>query len=300
VNLSLQRAQGISFAYSPGQISASRPLGNVTTTLNLPGDRWLLWAQGPSWGPAVLFWGYLIVVLLAAFGLSRVPHTPLKTHEWVLLGLGLTQVEVAVVFFVLAWLFGLSYRERHAPSQRWAFNATQVGLALLTLIALICLAEAVHQGLVVRPDMQVQGQDSSNELLHWYSDRSSGAIPMVRMWSVPIWIYKGLMLAWALWLAASLLRWLRWGWTASHQGGVWRSGPPTPGAPTPTPAPRHEPEPATAPPRGAATQTAPGENPRVPLDQIARAQAELDAARKLEAERASEAARAERKPDEDA
>jgi hypothetical protein len=29
------------------------------------------------------------------------------------------------------------------------------------------------------------------------------------------------MLAWALWLAASLLRWVSWAWTAFSAGGTW-------------------------------------------------------------------------------
>jgi hypothetical protein len=30
------------------------------------------------------------------------------------------------------------------------------------------------------------------------------------------------MLAWALWLAFSLIKWLGWGWTCFAEGGMWR------------------------------------------------------------------------------
>jgi len=30
------------------------------------------------------------------------------------------------------------------------------------------------------------------------------------------------MLAWALWLAASLIRWARWGWSCLTEAGLWR------------------------------------------------------------------------------
>jgi hypothetical protein len=33
------------------------------------------------------------------------------------------------------------------------------------------------------------------------------------------------MLAWALWLANSLLNWLRWGWGCFSAGGLWRKSP---------------------------------------------------------------------------
>jgi len=34
-------------------------------------------------------------------------------------------------------------------------------------------------------------------------------------------VYRVAMLAWALWLALALLRWLRWGWTCFSEGGLW-------------------------------------------------------------------------------
>ena len=40
--------------------------------------------------------------------------------------------------------------------------------------------------------------------------------------SLPIFVYRGLMLFWALWLAWSLLAWLKWGWNAFSAGGLWR------------------------------------------------------------------------------
>jgi len=49
------------------------------------------------------------------------------------------------------------------------------------------------------------------------------------------------MLAWALWLASSLIRWLTWGWTQFSKGGLarrlWKKKstlPPLPPTPPPT------------------------------------------------------------------
>jgi hypothetical protein len=259
VEVTYQRGEGLMTAYAPAQVKLSRPLTNLTTRVILPNDRWLLWAHGPSWGPAVLFWGYLLVVLLVGGALGRVPYTPLKTHEWLLLGLGLTMVDVVVALFVVGWLFALALRKQHAPRGALAFNVVQVGLVLLTLAALSCLFHTVHQGLVVQPDMQVQGQNSSNGVLQWYADRIDGALPAVQVFSIPLWIYKGLMLLWALWLAASLLRWLRFGWDAFRTGESWR---------------------AVRRAHPAAPQ-----NPKVPLEDIERAQAELDATRAVDSTR---------------
>jgi hypothetical protein len=44
------------------------------------------------------------------------------------------------------------------------------------------------------------------------------------MWviSAPILLYRGLMLAWSLWLAYALLKWLGWAWECFSAGGLWR------------------------------------------------------------------------------
>ena len=60
----------------------------------MPESRWILWAAGPIRGPAVRFWAILAVAVVLGFVLGLVPHTPLATHAWVLLLIGLTQVSV--------------------------------------------------------------------------------------------------------------------------------------------------------------------------------------------------------------
>jgi hypothetical protein len=170
----------------------------------------------------VLFWGYLLFVMLCAAVLGQLPLTPLKTYQWMLLGLGLTQVEAPVALIVVGWLFAVAYRERTWPKHPTVFNLMQVGLVLLTVSALACLGYAVHSGLVVRPSMQVEGMGSTDQLLRWYADRTGGAFPDVGVWSAPLWLYKALMLLWALWLAALVIRWLRWSLFSLRTGGGWQ------------------------------------------------------------------------------
>ena len=38
-----------------------------------------------------------------------------------------------------------------------------------------------------------------------------------------VWFYRLLMLAWALWLAAALIRWLKWGWDQFSSVTLWKS-----------------------------------------------------------------------------
>lgn len=58
--------------------------------------------------------------------------------------------------------------------------------------------------------------------MNWYQDRNGAQLPSATVASLPLAAYRGLMLAWAVWLAAALLNWLRWGWACFAAGGIWR------------------------------------------------------------------------------
>ena len=70
--------------------------------------------------------------------------------------------------------------------------------------------------------MQVAGNNSSYNQLNWYLDRADAELQSTWALTLPILVYRGLMLAWALWLAWSLLAWLKWGWSAFGNGDLWR------------------------------------------------------------------------------
>jgi hypothetical protein len=207
-------------------VELGRAAANARVTLQMPQDRWLLWVSGPSWGPAVLFWGYLLLALGAALLLSRAGSrvgTPLRMYEWVLLAIGLTQVPAPAALCVAVWFFALAQRARMSEQRRWAHNLLQIGLVLFSMAALGCLYAAVHAGLLLQPDMQVAGANSHAGSLNWYTDRIANALPAASAVSAPLWLFRVLMLLWSLWLASRLLRWLRWAFDCMKHGGLWRS-----------------------------------------------------------------------------
>ena len=208
---------------------------NARLNVKLPEDRWVLLVGGPALGPAVLFWGVLAVLMVVAVGLSRVGLTPLKGLQWALLMIGLSQVPIGAAAVVAGWLFALALRSR--IPETWSarrFNLVQIVLALWTVIALSTLFGAVAQGLLGTPDMQIAGNNSYATDLHWYQDRFDTALPQAWVLSVSIWFYRGLMLLWALWLANSLLNWLRWGWAQYSSNGVWKKSAVIVAPPAPT------------------------------------------------------------------
>lgn len=203
---------------------------NHDLQVSLPQDRWLLGAFGPKLGPAVLFWGVLLVLFILSLGLQKMPLVPLRDWQWFLLLLGLSQIPMEMASMVVAWFAALAWRSKRASSSRY-FNETQIILAGFTLIALGVLFFAVAQGLLNAPDMQVIGNQSSAFNLNWYQDRSLTILPTATVVSVPLWVYRLLMLAWSLWLAMSLLQWLKWGWMCFSRNDLWIKAPAKPKSP---------------------------------------------------------------------
>jgi hypothetical protein len=214
----------VSFIARTPAVALGLPAANVNLGVDIPADRWLLATGGPAEGPAVLYWSELAVMLLVAYALARTRRTPLTLVQWILLGIGFSTFSWLALAFVVAWLFALDWRARgpRIASSAW-FDLAQIALVALTLVALVCLAAAIPQGLLGTPDMHVAGGGSSAQSLRWFVDRSTDALPDARAISVPLWVYKVAMLAWALWLANAVIGWLRYGFAAWSNGGYWRA-----------------------------------------------------------------------------
>ena len=234
--LRLRESHGVAARTHTPAFTLHAPVANVDLALQLPQDRWVLWTWGPTTGPAVLYWSQLVVLLFAAWLLARYAPTPLRFRHWLLLGLGFSAFAWSAYALVVVWLILLGLRARSTPSERLGstkFNLMQLGLALLTLLALVVLIGAVPKGLLGLPDMHVAGNASTAWNLRWFADQSANALPAGGVFSVSLWFYKLAMLAWALWLAWSLIDWLRWAFDAWTRGGYWRKPAPKPGVAPP-------------------------------------------------------------------
>ena len=200
---------------------------NASLQVAVPADRWVIAVGGPLLGPAILFWGVVLVIGVLAWALARTRLTPLGAIAWFLLGVGLAQASLAAAAVVVGWFLAIAARRRLGPAlTRRRFNLAQLALAVWTVAALLALLEAVRSGLLGYPDMLIQGNGSSASRLIWYQDRLTGELPTAWIVSVPLYVYRVLMLAWALWLARAILNWARWAWASYSEGGYWRARPP--------------------------------------------------------------------------
>ncbi len=205
-------------------VNIGAPASNIVSQLQLPANRWLLATNGPRLGPGVLYWSELAVLLLFAIILGAIDLTPLKTRDWLLLGLGFSTFSWPVLGVVIVWLLACGARRRwQFDLSWWRFDALQVGIAIITVIALGSIVTSLPMGLLGTPDMNVTGNGSYGNTLIWFADRSDSVLPTATAFSVPMWIYKVLILAWALWLSFALLRWLPWVWQCFSSQGLWRT-----------------------------------------------------------------------------
>jgi hypothetical protein len=224
IQLTWREPRGISLFYRSPEVDLNVGSVNADIVVKPPQSRWILLVGGPRLGPAVLFWSALVVILLASWLLGRVKLTPLTTRDWILLGIGLSQVPLVAAAVVAGWLLALGLRRLRGTEIRRAllFDLVQLFLLGWGLVALGILIWGVQAGLLGTPDMQIAGNGSWSSELHWYADRSGEVLPTAWVLSVPLLLYRFAMLAWALWLALALLRWLRWSWESLNTGGGWR------------------------------------------------------------------------------
>jgi hypothetical protein len=251
VVLAWRESQANALWFTASSIDLGAPSVNATIVIHVPGARWLLLTGGPRVGPAVLFWSLLLVLLVVSVALGKNRWTPLRARHWLLFAIGLSQVDIVAGAIVVGWLLALGWRGRD-PGERLSapvFDLRQIVLAAWTLLALVLLCSAVYQGLLGSPAMQVRGNGSSSDTLRWFVDRSDATLPTPWIVSVPLFVYRAAMLAWALWLALSLLAWVRWGWGAMTTGSGWRKSPlPPPIVPAPGFAFPQQPQPHAPPP----------------------------------------------------
>jgi hypothetical protein len=201
----------------------STPTTNLVIALALPADRWPLFVGGPSMGPALLYWGVLIVIILIALLLGRVKFVPVTTLQWLLLGVGMSTINIPGSLVVVVWFFLMALRGQKSPDNYIAHNSLQVFLVLLTVLAAHSLLTAIPQGLLASPQMQITGNGSTDALLQWFQDRSDQHIPSGWVISLPIWVYRVVMLLWSLWLVFAVLKWAPWAWQSFSSGKVWKA-----------------------------------------------------------------------------
>ena len=227
LQISWEESRDVSMLTRPSTVDLRTPASNLQFGVALPDSRWILAAWGPGVGPAVLYWGELVVFIAVAWLLGRWSQSPLRFTEWLLLGLGLSTQSWFVFCLTAAWLVAMRWREGWKPGEelsRWRFNGVQLLLAVFTIVTILTLVfSGIRNGLLAYPDMHIAGGGGPGGGYTWFQDQTAGVFESPSIFSVPMWVYRALFFAWASWMAFALVRWLRWAFNAWKAGGLWRT-----------------------------------------------------------------------------
>jgi hypothetical protein len=203
---------------------------NINLEYKLLNDRWLIYLNGPSLGASMLYWGMLLVIILGAIVLPIIAkklklNMPINTVGWVLLGVGFSTVNSYGIVITALFFFAMALRKQYIQSASmvpWKFNAIQIGLLILTFICIVSLLISIPIGLLSSPDMQVVGNGSYGHFFRFFQDKiTEQQLPNVTVYSLPIWSYRIVMLAWSLWIATKLITWSKWWFTSYSSNGLW-------------------------------------------------------------------------------
>ena len=221
VNLEWMDEVSLSPFYRSPKINLTGTGANLNIALNLPANRWVLAVGGPRMGPVVLFWGKLILLVLAGWFLGRASWSLLSSHQWILLSLGLTQIGWPGLVIILAFFILISNRQRFTLNPR-AHNFACFGMFALALASAFTLFIILTNGLLEGPQMDIVGNNSYGNTLNWYQDRINQLIPRPWLISLPNYVFQLLMLFWALWLSFFLIKIGPTIWQSLSFQGLWK------------------------------------------------------------------------------
>ncbi len=221
INWNSEENVGVRYHATPPTFASAT--SNVTTEVEFPQNRWVLLLGGPMMGPAMLFWGVLVVVLVLAAGVARIPGIALTRTDALLLAAGLSLCNMGATLLVAVWLLLLAVRPRWLESVSSAAtrNLVQILTGSLTVITVLVLVYSVPGALLSTPDMHIEGNGSSAYYFRWFTDQSAEVPPAPWIISLPMWVYRAAMLGWSLWLAFALIRWVRAAWEGFRTPVVW-------------------------------------------------------------------------------
>ncbi|CAM9868901.1 unnamed protein product, partial [Chrysoparadoxa australica] len=226
VSIRWQMPSGMESKFKSPDIDLGLKGINLKLQVRVPNNRWILAVGGPLMGPAVLFWGKLISLIILGFFLSKISWCPLGFLHWSVLFLGLTQGENFGIMVVGGFLLFLSFRRIAFKNfGKFGYNFSSLIGIFWGLISVGAFFSILRNGLLGGPLMSIEGNDSSSVILNWFVDRYDMILPKVWIFSLPTITYQVLMLLWAIWMTFTLIKWMPWMWEGLYGEGFFKSVP---------------------------------------------------------------------------
>lgn len=162
----------------------SIPVVNVRFELS-PGPDWLIHFFAPPWGSQSLLPLHLLCWLIFALILAKLPRSPLRFREWLVLFIICIPAPIFVSLVLAGFLTASRFFVKEGLIRR-LFNLSSFGLFLLMATGLLIF------GILESPELL-----TSDNVFMWRMDRSDGTLPSIQIFHLPNAVWKVVVLLWA-------------------------------------------------------------------------------------------------------
>ena len=186
----------------------SIPVHNTTIKPKFGDDhrpnRWIVGLGGDGVRPVSMDIVYIVLAAFIGALVGLLPHSPLRPYQWSLLAVGLIHAHLLGLLVVT----GLAFLAPHV----WRRNTTwKVITGVVGGAVVVWLFFAVLGSLGTPPEMKLK---SIGFGLMWYNDMTAAgtSLPEAIVYSLPLGVYRTLMLVWSLWVVVFVLKTIKRIW----------------------------------------------------------------------------------------
>jgi len=183
---------------------------NMSYTVSVPQNRWVIWTGGLAQNPDVLTWLTAVGLIVLGLCLVRVPNIGLSVVEVILLAIGSALTNPWIFFVIGVWKLAVWWRSHNQQDSKYKilFRVIQ---SIFVLLGVIFGMVVIY--LVINVLVDVSSGNMFHNYFSWYVDEVGESLPVVWLLALPQWVYLALIVMWLLWLAVVFVRWARSSWS---------------------------------------------------------------------------------------
>lgn len=201
---------GVDILEQTPTITLNQQSVNVSYTVSVPQNRWVIWTGGLAQNPDVLTWLTAVGLIVLGLCLVRVPNIGLSVVEVILLAIGSALTNPWIFIAIGVWKLAVWWRSHNQQDSKYKvlFYVIQSIFVLLGVIFGVVVIYLIIDVLVA-----ASGGNIFHNNFSWYVDEIGESLPVVWLLVLPQWSYLALIVIWLLWFAVMFVRWARRSWS---------------------------------------------------------------------------------------
>lgn len=186
----------------------SVPTYNYKFNIDNTSERWVIWAGGDMVKPSVLLLGYLFLVLLFSFTLSKI-HSIFNGLTWALILFGLANMPFIIIVIMVISMIFIGNKNKilnngiTSSHQKEQISKLSKWIILCTIYAVSVLIFSAGAGLLGSSNSFIVSPLGNSSLI-WFTDIYNKTDAY--MFSLPKLYFKVFMFLWSIWLAFIIVK----------------------------------------------------------------------------------------------